>query len=71
MNSENRNARIKEQLHLSANEGEVSWNPVKGACNGREMRRVMCVVDRDKRRFKMLELIDDRNYNAEDTVIAD
>jgi hypothetical protein len=71
MHSEKRNARIKDQLDFSAKEGETSWCSVKGACNGREMRRVMCVIDRDERRFKMLDLIDDLNDNAENTSIED
>ena len=56
-----RNARIKDQLDFSPKEGEASWCPVKGACNGREMRRIMCLMDRDKQRFRMLDLIDDQN----------
>lgn len=52
-------------------EGEASWRSVKGACNGREMRRVMCVIEGDGRRFKMLDLTDDRSYNAEDAIIVD
>jgi hypothetical protein len=71
MHSEKRNAQIKDKLDFSAKEGEASWHSVKGACNGREMRRVMCVIDSDGRRFKMLDLIDDRSYNVEDTIIVD
>ena len=71
MRPEKRNPRIKDQLDFPVKEGESAWRSVKGACNGREMRRVMCVLDRDERRFKMLDLIDDKNYNAEDTIITD
>ena len=70
MHSEKQNAQIKDQLDFSRKEGEISWCPVKGACNGRETRRVMCIVDRDQRRFKMLDMIDYGNYNA-DTIIPD
>ena len=70
MPSEKRNATMKDHLDFTAKEGETSWCPVKGACNGREMRRVMCVVDRDGQRFRVLDMIDDRNY-TEDTIIMD
>lgn len=70
MHSEKRNAPMKDHLDFTAKEGEGSWCPVKGGCNGREMRRVICVIDRDGQRFRMLDMVDDNNYN-EDTIIAD
>jgi hypothetical protein len=63
--SDLRGASIQDQFNFTAKEGEVNWYPIKVACNGREMRRVMCVIDRDEQKFRMLE-IDDSNHDEED-----
>jgi site-specific recombinase XerC len=59
-----RDTSIEDQFNFTVKEGEVKWHPVKGACNGREMRRIICVVDRDDQKFRMLE-IDDYNHDEE------
>lgn len=37
-------------------DGESNFSPVRGTCNGREMRRIMCILDADMQRFKMLDI---------------
>ena len=53
---------VKDRLDI---EGDGSWHPSRGTCNGREMRRIMCIVDRDEQRFKMLD-IDDHSEDKEE-----
>ena len=53
---EPRNATLIDRHEFGMKEGNVSWCPAKAACNGREMRRIMCVVDRDYRRFRILDI---------------
>lgn len=65
VHSDLHDASIQDQFNFTVKDGEVNWYPVKGACNGREMRRVMCVIDRDERKFRMLE-IDDDNRDEEE-----
>jgi hypothetical protein len=57
--SEIQNVPMKDYLEFTHKEGQSSWSPVRGACNGREMRRIMCVIDRDEQRFRVLDVTDD------------
>ena len=58
MDSGVQEAQIKDKLGFVEKEGEIAWCPGKGACNGREMRRIMCVLERDGQRFKVLDVIE-------------
>lgn len=57
-----RNAQIMDHYRFATTDRETGFQPVKGACNGREMRRILCVVDGDEprheQRFLMLDLND-------------
>jgi len=51
-------ALVKDKFDFARKEGEVAWSPGRGTCNGREMRRIMCVLERDGQRFKVLDVIE-------------
>jgi hypothetical protein len=50
--------KIKDHFEFTTKEGEPPWFPAQGACNGREMRRIMCVVDQQGQRFKVVDITD-------------
>jgi hypothetical protein len=54
-----KNAEIKEQILFEDKDGEGSWCPIMGACNGSAMRGVVCVIDKDEQRFKIIDVDDD------------
>lgn len=58
MDSEVQEALVKDKFDFARKEGEVAWSPGRGTCNGREMRRIMCVLERDGQRFKVLDVIE-------------
>ena len=64
LDSEARDAIMRDYLEFTTEEGETRWIPAKAACNGREMRRVLSVVDLDGERFKLLGITDD-NISSE------
>jgi hypothetical protein len=59
-----RNVVVTEKIEFENDEGKGSWCPVRGTCNGRAMRGVMCVIDKDERRFKMIDLAEHGNVDA-------
>jgi hypothetical protein len=48
----------KDQLKFPHN-GETNFSPCKVGCNGKEMRRIMCILDADMQRFKVLDIGED------------
>ena len=46
---------IKDQLNFP-HSGENNFSPCKVGCNGKEMRRIMCILDADMQRFKVLDI---------------
>lgn len=53
------NAEIREQIVFEDKDGKGSWCPIKGACNGSAMRGVVCVIDKDEQRFKIIDVDED------------
>jgi len=49
---------VRDELKFPYN-GESNFSPFRGACNGKEMRRIMCILDADMQRFKMMDIGDD------------
>ena len=45
---------VKDQLKFPSR-GE-NFAPWKGGCNGKEMRRIMCVLNGDMQRFKVVDV---------------
>ena len=63
--SAERNLTVLDKMDVVTNEGESKWMPLRCTCNGSEMRRIMCLIDKDEQRFKMVDLdLDD--YNGEE-----
>jgi hypothetical protein len=56
METENVNMEVSDETDVVTEEGEQKWLPVKCTCNGSEMRRITCIIDKDGQRFKMLDM---------------
>jgi hypothetical protein len=58
---------VKDQLTFPL-QGE-NFVPSKGGCNGKEMRRIMCVLNGDMQRFKVVD-VDENEGDGEEMEIA-
>jgi hypothetical protein len=61
-----RNLTVLEEMNVVTKEGESKWLPFKCTCNGSEMRKILCLIDKDEQRFKMVD-VDLDDYNGEET----
>jgi hypothetical protein len=63
-----RNAVVTEEIDFADEEGKGSWCPIKGACNGRAMRGIVCIVAKDEQRFKLIDLAGHDTVGTSDAV---
>jgi hypothetical protein len=63
--SAERNLTVLDKMDVVTKEGESKWMPSRCTCNGSEMRRIMCLMDKDEQRFKMVD-VDLDDYNGEE-----
>jgi hypothetical protein len=63
-----RNVVITEEIEFANDQEKGSWCPVKGTCNGRAMRGVVCVLDQDEQRFKMIDLAEHETVGTSDAI---
>jgi hypothetical protein len=63
--SAERNLTVLDKMNVVTKEGESKWMPSRFTCNGSEMRRIMCLIDKDEQRFKMVD-VDLDDYTGEE-----
>jgi len=61
--SKPRKVSVQDYLEIESEEGDRGWKPVKGECNGHEMRGTMCIIDESAQKFKMVDI----NESASET----
>lgn len=58
---------VKDIFRFPQN-GENSFSPYKGGCNGKEKRSIMCILDVDMQRFKVLDIGEDGDDESMDEI---